>query len=92
MSGPMDGNPHYANVLDLSARHAKRGDLSSHQAAYDIACQQAEATLALVFEQRTANLIAKLALNAQMSTSNRTLRPDAAKVDDEILARLGLTS
>lgn len=51
---------------------------------------QAQATLALAFEQRTANLIAKMALNVQVGAALVHLSPSFNAIDKEAMTRLGL--
>jgi hypothetical protein len=68
----LKGNPHYQ-----SAAYHSDGD------EFDQRRSLAEATLALAFEQRTANLIA-------LMCSNKVSTKRATELRDEILYRLGL--
>lgn len=55
------------------------------------AALQGEATLALVYEQRTANLIAHTSMLAQLHVARVQTEPEVQATADEILTRLGLT-
>jgi hypothetical protein len=92
----MNGNPHYglaAHVIDKV--DALPGGYSRDQAMLKgILGAQAQATLALAFEQRTANLIAlhQMAVTAiQNGADNDGISPDDfRRSSDEIETRLGL--
>lgn len=77
----MSGNPHYDLAGD-SIRASWAGSTEVHQHSAQI-----EATLALAFEQRTANLIAQLDLRIRAIGKGIELQGD---VVDELNARLGL--
>ena len=79
----MSNNPHYGDALDnIMGAEEVTGHEPEDRAIFALTAQ-AQATLALAFEQRTANLIDSvfaLPLSA----------PDAASLRDLIKERLGL--
>lgn len=75
-------NPHFDKAIKIS-KSAEGSGLEVHQAMYDIARAQMNATLALAFEARTANLIAAYTYGI--------VGPSNESVDEStILIRLGL--
>lgn len=80
----MNGNPHAGKSIEIHNRVATTRSADFHQSMYDMACAQNLATLALAYEQRTANLLHafEISLRAQSAGFN----VDAKTID----ARLGL--
>lgn len=58
MSNLPGENYHAAKSIEIHNRVASTSGMAANQAMYDMACAQNLATLALAYEQRTANLIA----------------------------------
>lgn len=89
----MNGNPHYERAVDLLNVPAL-ANLTPEEEAATRSEAQVNATLALAFEQRTANLIAlhQMAVTAiQNGADNDGISPDDfRRSSDEIEARLGL--
>lgn len=82
-------NYHAVKSLEIHNRLARASGMSPHQAMYDMACAQNLATLALAYEQRTANLIAV----ATAVSENGVYQLDPALIgaaQEELSDRLGL--
>lgn len=82
----LPGNPEAEAVARLTAATtvAAEGDPSANVLAL---LTYTQATLALAFEQRTANLITEISMQALLDQQGITLSDDAI---DELNARLGL--
>lgn len=78
----MKGNSHYADA-EAPGKYYLNRNLA--EGAEVIALGQVEATLALAFEQRTANLLAFYAMIPRGSTDSDTIA-----LHQDILERLGL--
>lgn len=95
---PLKGNPHYDLAYDRVVAAAATSEAGDEQVAQTEALMaQTEATLALAFEQRTANLQAvqkmtlDMLLNPNFDVANET--EAAAEIDslnDQINSRLGM--
>lgn len=85
---PLKGNPHYDLAYDRVVAAAATSEAGDEQVAQTEALMaQTEATLALAFEVRTANLINVLRAQADMAQSNMTPSGGAG---DDLNSRLGL--
>lgn len=82
MADPYKANYHAHKALEIHNRTASTAGIPIHQAQYDMSCAQHLATLALAYEQRTANLIEYV---TKIDDTRASL-----PVIDEIKARLGL--
>lgn len=74
-AGPVDGNPHYD---------------PANGGVFGPSSTESEALLALTFEQRTANLIANMALLVQLAVAGVALDEDAKALGRTIQTRMGL--
>ena len=84
----MNGNPHFKSA----AHPMGAGKMLAHQAAYEIGKRQSEATLALAFEQRTANLIETLRVGeVDMTGWPQLVCDNFHRTSQEIAERLGLS-
>ena len=84
----MNGNPHAGKSIEIHNRVATTRGADFHQAMYDMACAQNLATLALAYEQRTANLIALWVVPESFDA--QLTKPEWADVKHQIKTRLGL--
>lgn len=95
---PLKGNPHYDLAYDRVVAAAATSEAGDEQVAQTEALMaQTEATLALAFEQRTANLqaVQKMTLDMLMNPNFDVVNKAeaAAEIDslnDQINSRLGV--
>lgn len=82
MSSSMPGNPHF----DLAGESIRASWPKTETAPLHLQSAQVEATLALAFEQRTANLIALTGMKLQVLAQGADFRGELA---EELNSRLG---
>lgn len=87
---PLPGNPFAATAIERHARVTAHKTRPVEHLMALAAALQGEATLALVYEQRTANLIAHTSMLAQVHVARVRVEPEVQATADEILTRLGL--
>lgn len=84
MSNLPGENYHAAKSLEIHNRVAIANGMATHQAMYDMACAQNLATLALAYEQRTANLLKVLELQGRMHDVQQAFNLSAFDVAERL--------